>query len=132
MSFQSAGLAPALDQRADYYRWLFFAAGPLEQALVNRYLGVELTQEQQLMAGYGSYEKTVSVLAELLESSTYIAGDSFSAADVYLGSQVVLGLLMDTLPKLSPFERYAERLTSRPAWSRVERLEGALQASPDG
>src|ERR1700757_223581 len=28
-TFPRAGLAPALNQRADYYRWLFFGAGPL-------------------------------------------------------------------------------------------------------
>ncbi|HRE36661.1 MAG TPA: glutathione S-transferase, partial [Sphingopyxis terrae] len=32
-AFPDAGLAPPLEARADYYRWLFFAAGPLETAV---------------------------------------------------------------------------------------------------
>ena len=31
-AFPAAGLAPPVADRADYYRFLFFAAGPLEQA----------------------------------------------------------------------------------------------------
>ena len=32
-AFPDAGLAPRDDERADYYRWLFFAAGPVEAAV---------------------------------------------------------------------------------------------------
>src|SRR5687768_18578373 len=51
--FPAAKLAPALDQRQDYYRWLFFAAGPLEAAVTNKSLGFELPAEKSRMAGYG-------------------------------------------------------------------------------
>src|SRR6266576_6243541 len=38
-AFPEAELAPAADERAPYYRWMFFAAGPLEMAVTNRALG---------------------------------------------------------------------------------------------
>src|SRR3546814_6442650 len=57
-AFPQAGLAPALRERADYYRWLFFAAGPLEAAVSNKALGFEVPAERERMIGYGRYERT--------------------------------------------------------------------------
>jgi glutathione S-transferase len=37
-AFPKAGLSPAPHLRGDYYRWMFFAAGPLEAAVTNRAL----------------------------------------------------------------------------------------------
>lgn len=93
--FPDAGLAPPVTERADYYRWLFFAAGPLEQAITDRYLGVEPKGEQTRMAGYGSYERVVDVLAQMLGARRYIDGRGLSAADVYVGSHVMWGLHED-------------------------------------
>ena len=42
--FPDAGLAPPPDARGAYYRWLFFAAGPLEAAVVNHSLGFEMAR----------------------------------------------------------------------------------------
>src|SRR3569623_1649044 len=42
-AFPQAGLAPALDDRGDYYRWLFFAAGPVEAAVTAENFGYEPT-----------------------------------------------------------------------------------------
>src|ERR1700742_504411 len=54
-AFPERGLAPPLGdrRRGPYFRWLFFAAGPLETAILNRTLGVEIKPEQKRMAGYG-------------------------------------------------------------------------------
>lgn len=38
-AFPEAGLAPTPAELADYYRWLFFAAGPVEQAVTNHRAG---------------------------------------------------------------------------------------------
>ena len=46
-AFPSAGLAPALADRADYYRWMFFAAGPVEQAITAKHFGIEPDADQQ-------------------------------------------------------------------------------------
>lgn len=126
-AFPAAGLAPPLDRRADYYRWLFFAAGPLEAAVLNRSLGFETSAEQQMTAGYGSYDLVVDVLDGVLSEREYIAGEAFSAADVYVGSQVGWGLEFETLPARPSFARYAARLNERTARQRAAELDDALQ-----
>jgi hypothetical protein len=56
-AFPAAGLAPPREdpQRGPYYRWLFFAAGPVEAAITNKALGVEIPAERERMAGYGTF-----------------------------------------------------------------------------
>src|SRR5690606_27438942 len=83
--FPEAGLAPPPEARGAYYRWLFFAAGPVEQAVTNHALKFDPTAEQGRVAGYGSYDLAIDVLEQAVCASPYIAGDHFSAADVYVG-----------------------------------------------
>ena len=98
-AFPAAGLAPTDAERADYYRWLFFAAGPVEQAIADRHPGVQLDEKQRRMAGYGHYDLMVDVFAGAAAAHPWIAGDRFTAADVYVGSQVIWGTQFGTLPK---------------------------------
>ena len=128
-AFAEAGLAPALPERADYYRWLFFAAGPLEQAIINRSMGFTATEAQGRMAGYGSYDLAVDVLEKAVSAHPYIAGDWFTLADVYVGSQVGWGLQFGTLPKRTAFEDYFARLSSRPAYLRARTIDDDLIAA---
>ncbi len=55
-AFPQAGLAPPPGHRlrAPYYRWLFFAAGPIEAASSNKALGVVVPPERERMMGYGN------------------------------------------------------------------------------
>ncbi len=118
-AFPDAGLAPPLSERADYYRWLFFASGPLEAAITNRNLGFEVAAEKERTVGYGNYELTVANLEKAVQSHVYVAGDAFSAADVYVGSQIGWGLQFGTLPKKTSFQEYWKRVSDRPAWHRA-------------
>lgn len=127
-AFPAAGLAPPTAQRASYYRWLFFAAGPLEAAVVNRTLGVHPDERQQRMVGYGSYERVVEVLAAAVAGTTYLGGPAFSAADVYVGSHLIWGMQFGTLPRRAEFEDYAARLTQRPAYQAAKAIDMALGA----
>lgn len=121
-----AGLIPPPTQRQDYYRWMFFAAGPYEAAFTNRMLGVQVTPEQTRMVGYGSYELVVDTLAAALGKQPYIAGDAFTAADVYVGSQIGYGLQFRMLPERAEFVAYFNRLKDRPARLRAEAIDNAL------
>ena len=127
-AFPQTGLAPTADERADYYRWMCFAAGPVEQAITNRSLGFEVPADKAMMAGYGSYDAMVDVLEKAAGAHDYIAGNRFTAADVYVGSQVLWGLEFGTLPKRAGFEAYATRLSARPAYQRAKAIDGALIA----
>ena len=130
-AFPDAGLAPPTAHRGDYYRWLFFAAGPVEAAVTNRSLGVVPTEQQRRMVGYDTYETVVDVLDAVLADREWIAGDRFSAADVYFGSQIVWGTTFKTLPPRDAFTAYVERLTARLYASRAAALDdAAMPATP--
>lgn len=125
-AFPEANLAPATTDRADYYRWLFFTAGPLESAVIDRRLDVEISPENQRMVGYGNFELALDTLSTALDKTEYIAGDSFTAADVYVGSQLIWGMQFGSLPKRSEFENYTAKLTSRNAYTTAKAIDEGL------
>ena len=124
-TFPDAGLAPNDAERADYYRWLFFAAGPLEAAVSNKALGFEVPEGRERMIGYGSYKHVLDALEAALSGRTYIAGDNFTAADVYVGSQLAWGLSFGTIEERPIFREYAERMSVRPAAIRANEKDDA-------
>jgi glutathione S-transferase len=108
---------------------MFFASGPLEQAVVNRTLGVTQDAERPQLVGYGSYDMTVAALEGWLQAHDHVTGADFTAADVYVGAAVSWGLAFGTLPKRAAFEAYAGRLMARPAARRADALDEALAAA---
>lgn len=127
-AFPEAGLAPPSGERGAYYRWLFFAAGPVEAAVTNKALGVEVSADKRGMTGYGSLEAVVSTLEKAVDKNEYLAGDRFSAADIYVGAQVGWGLQFGTIDKRPAFERYVARITDRDAYRRAQQLDDAAMA----
>jgi len=129
-AFPAAGLAPPVSSpaRAPYYRWLFFAAGPVEAATSNKSAGFVVTEQLQRMMGYGTFEKTMDAVEWALSAGGYLAGETFSAADLYLGSQLDFGLRFGALEKRPAFEAYLARLTARPAYQRAKAIDGQLIA----
>lgn len=129
-AFPDAGLAPSPADRAAYYRWLFFAAGPIEAAVTNKAMNLTYPPERSRMIGYGTYDLMVDTLEQAVTVSRYIAGDTFSAADVVVGSQILWGMMFDTLPKRTVFVDYAARLAERPAYKRAAEIDDALMPAP--
>jgi glutathione S-transferase len=131
-AFPEAGLAPppGSNQRAPYYRWLFFSAGPVEAAVTNKTLGFELPEGKSRMAGYGSFGAVMDTLELAVTQSEYLAGDRFSAADVYAGSQIGWGLQFGTIEKRPAFEAYWKRISSRPAAITANEIDNALMQKP--
>ena len=127
-AFPDAGLAPRDEERADYYRWLFFAAGPVEQAVTNHANGWDPTPERGRMFGYGSYDRAIDALAGHFATHAYVCGDRFTAADVYVGSQVLWGTQFGTMPSRGEFTAYAARLSERPAYQKAKGIDTALIA----
>lgn len=128
-AFPDAGLAPAFNdpRRGDYFRWLFFAAGPVEAAVSAKALGLLAPPEKAGTVGYGSYEQTVDTLERAVAgASPWLLGEQFTAADVYVGSQVLWGTMFKTLPARDAFSAYGQRLQSREAWQRATALDDAL------
>lgn len=127
-AFPQAQLAPPPAERAAYYRWLFFAAGPFEAATTNKALGVEPPEEKSMMIGYGRLQDTLDVLEFAVTRDEYVAGKRFSAADVYLGSQIGFGLMFGSLEKRPAFESYYARISQRPAAVKARAIDDALMA----
>jgi glutathione S-transferase len=132
-AFPEAGLAPPPGDRlrGPYYRWLFFAAGPLEAAATNKAMGFEVPPERKAMAGYGSLADVMSTLEAALSGRSYLVGDRFSAADLYVGAHLGWGMMFGTLDKRPVFERYVEPLFSRPAAIRAREIDEALVPKGD-
>lgn len=134
-AYPEAMLGPRADEKADYYRWFFFAAGPVEAAMSNKAMGWEPTPERERMFGYGNFERTVTVLDELFTHRDYVCGNRFTAADVYVGSQIMFPLQFGMLPERESFLRYRDRLQARPAYKRAtqiddEAVQQVQQAAP--
>ena len=121
-------LLPREEERADYLRWLFFAAGPVEQAVFVRAMGWELAEGKQMTAGFGSYDQTIDTLEQHFKDNAFTCGDRFTMADVYVGSQVIWGLQFESIPARDAFSAYAERLTARGAYKAANAIDTKLIA----
>lgn len=126
--FPAAALAPPIGDpaRGAFLRWMFFGAGCIDAALIDRALG-RPAPERASAVGYGRFEEFVEILDKLISRSPYLLGEKFSAADLYVGSQLGFGLMMKALEPRPSFQSYVERVTSRPAQRRaVEQGEALL------
>lgn len=123
-AFPKAGMMGK--NRAAYYRWMLFAAGPLEAAVTNKALGLIPPAERQQMVGYGSYETACAALDSAVTAAEFIAGDAFSAADVYVGSQIGWGLQFGSIPETPALAAYWNRIKDRPARLRADAADNAL------
>ncbi|MEM7693620.1 MAG: glutathione S-transferase family protein [Pseudomonadota bacterium] len=130
-AFPEAGLAPSSGARADYYRWLFFGAGPIEAAVTAKGINLEPPAEKAPQVGFGTTDLTFGTLADAVAAREWLGGDAFSAADVYCASQVMWGLHFGLMPKLAPLEAYVARATARPAFARAaEKDDAAAKTMP--
>ncbi len=131
-AFPAAGLAPAATSRdrGPYYRWLFFAAGPIEAAASNKALGFVVPPGRERMIGYGSYAEVLDALEGAVNAAQpYLLGARFSAADVYVGSHIAFGMQFGTIEKRPAFARYCATLDARPARQRALQIDDALIAA---
>jgi len=130
-AFPQANLAPPPGdkRRAPYLRWMFYGAGPVEAMASNTALGVVVPEEKRGMVGYGSREQVLDALEYAVTQHHYLAGDQFTAADVYTGSQIGWGLQFGTLDKRPAFEAYVGRIFARPAAARAREIDDALVAA---
>lgn len=124
--FPEAGLKPGKDGLADYYRWMFFSAGPVESAFANQAAGFIPPEDKQRMMGYGNFDLTIDTLEKAVTGKSYIAGNGFSAADVYVGSMINFLTMFGMLAPRAAFTDYVAGLTARPAYIRAKEIDAAL------
>lgn len=133
-AFPAAGLAPPPGDRlrGPYYRWLFFGAGPIEAAVTNKALGFVVPEGKSGMAGYGSLGDVLDALDGALSRDEHLVGDRFTAADLYVGSQLGWGMMFGTVERRPAFERYWDRIKTRPAALRAAEIDDALLPKGEG
>lgn len=124
-AFPDAGLAPPPDRRGAYYRWIAFGAGPVEAAVTNHSMGFDPDPKFRARVGYGDYDSVIATLERAVGDSPYLAGESFSAADVYTGAQIGWGLRFGTIPDRPALRAYWDRISARPALARASTLDDA-------
>jgi glutathione S-transferase len=122
-AFPEANLAPPTTKRGLYYRWMFFAAGPLEMAVVNRAMGFEIPPDKLRMAGCGAFADVMNTIERAVSDNPFVAGEQFTAADVYVGSHIGWGLQFGSIEKRQAFVDYLARLSTRPAFKRAAQID---------
>lgn len=128
-TFPQAKLAPAIGDplRGTYYRWLFFGAGCFEPALLDEMMK-RPPPPRKSAVGWGDYNDVVATLKTALAKGPYLLGEAFSAADVYVGSEIRWAMMFGApgLKGEKVFDDYAARLAARPA------LQRSMGAKPAG
>jgi glutathione S-transferase len=129
-AFPEAGLAPSVNSplRGPYYRWMFFAAGPVEAAVTNRALNFVVPPGRERMAGYGTFGDVLDTLEKAVANGPFLLGEQFTAADVYVGSAIGWGMMFGTMEKRPAFEAYYGLLAKRPAAIKANEFDNALVA----
>ena len=122
--FPAKQLIPAADdpQLASFYRWLFFAGGPLEMVITVKNMKWDVTPESSRTLGFGNFQDTFDALEKALTPGPYICGEQFTAADVYVGASVYWGLSFGAIEKRPVFEAYSARLNERPALQKANKI----------
>ena len=123
-----AELLPDGPEKAPYFRMMFFAAGPVEQAVTAKAMGWDVPGDRTGMAGFGTWDRTIDMLESEIGKGAFVCGDRFTMADVYVGSQVDWGLQFGTLPERPAFTTYAGRLRERDAYRAAKEIDLALIA----
>lgn len=115
--YPEAGLAPepGSEARGPYYRWLFFGGSCFEPALTDRMMRADAEPLTRSAVGWGSYDDVIDTIEQALSKSPYLLGDSFSAADLYIGSELGWASMFKA-PRLAEskvIQDYVQRVTAR-------------------
>jgi glutathione S-transferase len=129
-AFPQAGLSVPIGdpRRGVYLKWLFFAPGCIEPAMIDR-AAPRTEPARRGMLGYGDFDSVMNVVAQAVAQGPYLMGEQFTAADVVLGSTLRWGLMFKLLPERPEFAAYVGRLGDRPALQRATALDRELAAA---
>ena len=133
--FPGSGLAPAIDSpdRAAFLRWCFFASAVMEPAFMEK---ATKQPSMRSRAAWGDFDLMVEVLTAGVAQGPWLLGETFSAADVLVGSNVRFGVRFGffDFPEGHAVSSYLARLEEREALQRtdaIEAREGARFPMPE-
>jgi glutathione S-transferase len=133
--YAAGRLAPALDSpsRGTYLRWSLFGAAVVEPCLIAHNAKWDYKSGS---VGWGDHASMLAALKSALGDGEFILGDTFSMADIILGSTIRSLLQFKMLEACPEFDSYVSRLESRPALKTADArnaeiaTEHGLDASP--
>lgn len=116
-----SGLAPAVTdpRRGPYLTWIVYAAAAIEPALADLVWPREAPAPARSI-GWPPYAATIDRIAAALEGAPYLTGETFTAADLMVGSMLMWTKSWDKLPGPDRFDDYLARLAARPAAQRAQ------------
>ena len=122
--YEDSGLAPSLTdiKRIEYEQWMFFAQATLETQPELVILHSKILDEKQRVDdivpwALNKHKQVLEMLEQLFFKREYLLGDEFSAADIMLGS--VLMMLPSTLASYPELTVYVQRLKERTAYQKA-------------
>jgi glutathione S-transferase len=119
----SGSLAPGLDDsaRGKFLYWCMYTPAVIEPAMSEKFSKVETNAVRN---GWGDFDSMIRTLDDGIEGKQWIVGETFSAADVMVGSSVVFLRMFDMLPDSKNLNDYADRCLARPAYAAAMELSG--------
>jgi len=127
--FPKAGLTPALDDisRGPYLRWIAYYGSSFEPAVIDHFMKREPAPVTQ--SPYADYDTMLGALEAQLTKGPYLFGEQITAADILWGIAFSWTMMFGIVPKKDVFVRYAERITSRPAFQRISAADAEMAAA---
>ena len=126
--FPQAGLTPALGDplRGPYLRWIAYYGSSFEPALIDKFMKREPAPATQ--SPYCDYDSMLGALEAQLARGPFLLGERMTAADILWGVAFRWTMMFGLVPAKDVFARYAERITSRPAFQRIDAADDEMAA----
>jgi glutathione S-transferase len=125
--FPDRGLAPRVGtpDRGLYYQWMHFSMTSLDIPVISIFHHTTLRPEAERIPAIAEESRTqllaaIRVIDQPLSRKEYILGETFSAADVMIGSSLIWAGTMQLIPSdCEASHSYVRRLAGRPAFQRA-------------
>jgi len=116
--FPENGLAPPIDdpKRAAYLYWMIFTPGYIEPGMAEKLANFPTNKAQ---FSWGDFPSVLETLEAGIKEKEWLLGDTFSAADVLVGSSVYFMKRFGAIDGNEALEAYLERCLARPAYQRA-------------
>ena len=118
-AFPAANLAPPVGdpRRGPYLSWLVYNDGVLDPVIAARFGGWDYDKRG---VSFGTFDDMVANLNRTLETTPYLTGEAFTAADLLLCGGVNFAVnFAKAIPETPAIKGYLERCLSRPAFARA-------------
>lgn len=121
--FPKAGIGPTVGQkgRGAYLSWLAYYGDVLEPSVMSKF---QNTPVPRGMAGWVSLDEAFEHIVNTLSKQPWLAGDTFTAADILFGTSFMIFGNAPFMPKSPVIDLYVKRIAERPALARANAKDG--------